>query len=154
VAKPMATAFVSFRGGTPATVTLVLRVWACLTSYSHVVHWEPVLGGRAPVCRKVGRTCSQPQGMFLRFETRRSGVGECAQPGEVPPQNTGWTLCSSAAPETPFQSHLPSPCVTVRLPYASHTLQVDFGPRSASLNATNAIPFVCVYTPCLYTRYT
>jgi hypothetical protein len=32
----MATAFVSFRGGTPATVTLVLRVWACLTSYSHV----------------------------------------------------------------------------------------------------------------------
>jgi len=31
----MATAFVSFRGGTPATVTLVLRVWACLTSYSH-----------------------------------------------------------------------------------------------------------------------
>ena len=116
----MATAFVSFRGGTPATVTLVLRVWACLTSYSHVVHREPVLGGRATVCRKVVHACSQPQGMFLHFKTRRSGVGECARPGEVPPQTTGWTLCLSAAPETSFQSHLPLPCVTVCPPYASH----------------------------------
>ena len=36
-------------------------------------------GGRAPVCRKVARACSQPQSMFLHFETRPSGVGECAQ---------------------------------------------------------------------------
>jgi hypothetical protein len=30
------------------------------------------------------RACSQPQGMVLHFETRRSGVGECARPGEFP----------------------------------------------------------------------
>ena len=30
------------------TVTLVLRGWACLTSYSHVVYREPGLRGRAP----------------------------------------------------------------------------------------------------------
>ena len=79
----------------------------------------------------VVRACSQPQGMFLHFETQRSGVGECA--GEVPPQTTGGTLFPSAAPEIDFQSHLPELCVTVRPPYASHTLLVDFGPRSASL---------------------
>ena len=62
-----------------------------------------------------------------------SVLGHTHRPGEVPPQTTGWTLCPNAAPETPFQSHPPSPCVTVRPPYASHTLQVDFGPRSASL---------------------
>jgi hypothetical protein len=56
---------------------------ACLTSYSHVVHREPGSGGRAPVCPKVVRACSQPQGMFLHFETRRSGVGECARPVAV-----------------------------------------------------------------------
>jgi hypothetical protein len=37
-------------------------------------------GGGPQVCRKVVRACSQPQGMFLQFETRRFGVGECAQP--------------------------------------------------------------------------
>ena len=47
---------------------------ACLTSYSHVVHREPGSGGRAPVCPKVVRACSQPQGMILHFETWRSGV--------------------------------------------------------------------------------
>ena len=46
-------------------------------------------GGGAQVCRKVVRACSHPQGMFLQFETRRSGVGECARPGEVPPQPRG-----------------------------------------------------------------
>jgi hypothetical protein len=45
VTKLMATAVVSF-------VALVLRVWACLTSYSHVVHRKPGLGG-GPQC--VGR---------------------------------------------------------------------------------------------------
>jgi hypothetical protein len=39
------------------------------------------------------------------FETRRSVVGECARSGEVPP--TGVILLPCAAPETPFQSHLP-----------------------------------------------
>ena len=93
--QAMATAFVSFRGGTSSRLCCVY----CLTSYSHVVHREPGSGGRAPICRKVVRACSQPQGMF-----RWSGVGDCARPGEVPPQATGGTLCPDAAPETPFQT--------------------------------------------------
>ena len=36
-------------------------------------------GGGPQVCRKVVRACSQPQSMFLHFETRRSGVGEGAR---------------------------------------------------------------------------
>ena len=86
---------------------------------------------------------SLPQGMFLHFETRRSSVGECARPGVVPPLGVdsvpkwsrpwGWTLFPSAAPETLFQSHLPDRCVTVRPPYALHTLLVNLGPQSASL---------------------
>jgi hypothetical protein len=58
------------------TVTLALRVWVCLTSYCTLTLFKgsPVSGGR------VVRAYSQPQGMFLHFETRRSGVGECARP--------------------------------------------------------------------------
>jgi hypothetical protein len=47
-------------------------------------HPVPFSGGGAQICRKVVRACSQPQGLFLHFETRRSRVGECARPGEVP----------------------------------------------------------------------
>ncbi len=42
--------------------------------------------GEGPqVCRNIVCACSQPQGRFLHFETRQSGVSECARPGEVPP---------------------------------------------------------------------
>jgi hypothetical protein len=43
-------------------------------------------GGGPQVCRKVVHTCSQPQGIFLHFETRRSGVGECAS-SPAPPRS-------------------------------------------------------------------
>ena len=76
--------------------------------------------------------------LFLRacFSTSKHGglvSVSVLGPGEVPPQTTGWTLCPSAAPETLFQSHLPDRCVTVRPPYALHTLLVNLGPQSASL---------------------
>jgi hypothetical protein len=44
-----------------------------------------------------------------------------------------WGGFPSAAPATPFQSHLPNRCMTVRPPYALHTLLVNFGPQLASL---------------------
>ena len=52
-------------------------------------------GGPRVVCRKVVRACSQPQGMFLHFKTRRSGVGECAhRPGEVEGENPPPAKCA------------------------------------------------------------
>jgi hypothetical protein len=48
---PMATAFVL--GPQGYNVTLVLRVWVSLTSYTHIVQREPVLRGEVP--RFVGR---------------------------------------------------------------------------------------------------
>ena len=89
-------------------------------------------GGGPQVCREALRACSQPQGMLLRFETRRSGVGECARPGGSRPW--WWTPFPCAAPEaTPFQSHIPNRCVTVRPPYALHTLLVNLGPQLSRL---------------------
>ena len=87
------------------TVTLALRVWVCpdlVLSRCSRGAWSQ--GGGPPICWKVVRACSQPQGMFLHFETRLSDVGECAR-GEVLPQTAGWTLRPSAAPETSFQSY-------------------------------------------------
>ena len=57
------------------------------------------------MCRKVVRACSQPQGMFLHFETWRSGVGECAGPGEVPPLGVDSVPSgrNGADPEPPFR---------------------------------------------------
>ena len=76
-------------------------------------------GGGPHVCRKVVRACSQPQGMFLHFETWRSGVGECAGPGEVPPLGVDSVPSgrNGADPEPPFQRHLPHLVVTVLPPY-------------------------------------
>ena len=51
---------------------------------SHSLKGTRSQGEGPQVGRKVVRACSQPQGMVLHFETRRSGVGECARPGEVP----------------------------------------------------------------------
>jgi hypothetical protein len=85
----MATAFVL--GPQGYTGTLVLRV--CMGQFDLVLAHDSKgtrSQGEGPqVCRKVVRACSQPQGMLLHFETRRSGVGECARPGEVPSQPRG-----------------------------------------------------------------
>jgi hypothetical protein len=60
---------------------------------SHCSKGTPSQGGGSQVCQRVVRAYSQPQGMFLHFETRRSGVSECARPGEVPLQPQGG-LCA------------------------------------------------------------
>ena len=79
----MATAFVSFHGvnrhACVACMGLLDRVLARCSQ-------EAGSGVRAPVCRKVVRACSQPQGMFLHFETHQSGVGECGLRSHPKPQ--------------------------------------------------------------------
>jgi hypothetical protein len=77
VAKPMTKPSSRSAG---CTVTLVLHVWVSDLLLSHCSKGTRSQGGGPQVCRKVVRACSQPQGMFLHFETRRSGVGECARP--------------------------------------------------------------------------
>ncbi len=74
--------------------------------------------------------------LFLRacFSTsKHGGLVSVSVLGLVRSRPWGWTLFPSAAPETLFQSHLPDLCVTVRPPYALHTLLVNLGPQSASL---------------------
>jgi hypothetical protein len=76
-----------------------------------------------------------PREITARARTMGMGPGNVSLNAStcfcVPP--LGWTLFPSAAPETPFQSHLPNRCVTARPPYALHTLLVNLGPQSASL---------------------
>ena len=69
VTKPMATAFISFRGGTPSRLRCVYGSDLVLSRCSRGARSQ---GGGPPICWKVVRACSQPQGMFLHFETRRS----------------------------------------------------------------------------------
>ena len=143
----MATAFVSFRGG---TVTLVLRAWAC-----HVVHREPGSGGRAPVCRKVVRACSQPQGMFLHFENRRSGVERERERERDAHTQLGYI---SARTHTHTHTHIHTHTYT-RLIFVSARTNKKTSAASAlfdvvNTSATTALVFSicedCRICPCLY----